>query len=57
LKQGLSNGSGIVSKTPDHEMFIHMSKAYSKMNKFMSSGNTVCRNESYQDGITNGAFW
>lgn len=38
-------------------MFVHMAKTYAKQNNHMNSGNIVCRNESYQEGIINGAFW
>jgi hypothetical protein len=41
----------------DHDWFVHVSKAYAKENKHMSSGKQLCRDEKYPEGITNGAQW
>ena len=46
-----------ISKTPDHSLWILLAKTYAKENKHMSSGKIVCRDESYKNGITNGAEW
>ena len=49
--------SGVISKTPDHDFFVHLAKSYAKENKHMNSGGVICKDEKYKDGITNGADW
>ena len=49
--------SGVISKTPDHDFFVHLAKTYTKENKHMNSGGVICKEEKYKDGITNGAEW
>lgn len=49
-----SNG---ISKTLDHDVFMHLAKTYSSNHATMSEG-SVCKNEDYfPDGITNGFSW
>jgi hypothetical protein len=49
--------AGVVSRTPDHDFFLHISKIYAKENQRMMFPVPVCRDDNFNDGITNGADW
>ncbi|KAL3992004.1 zinc finger protein [Sarotherodon galilaeus] len=54
------DGNSFYSKSPDDEVFQQVSRAYSQENPLMHQGHP-CKdlypNESFKDGITNGAQW
>lgn len=46
------------SRTPDHEVFYHLSKTYAAAHPFMSNSTLECPQWGYfKDGVTNGAEW
>lgn len=49
--------SGILSKTPDHPFFLHVSKEYAKGNPKMRRGGDCPSAGNFPGGITNGAHW
>ena len=49
-------GSGVVSPTPDHNLFKELASTYSNNHKTMHLSNNQCGNE-FSNGITNGADW
>jgi len=49
---------GGVSRTPDHDVFVHLAKTYTSNHPYMEDTSKVCEHWGYfQDGITNGADW
>ncbi|TRY61803.1 hypothetical protein TCAL_17225 [Tigriopus californicus] len=46
-----------ISKTPDHELFQKLALRYSKNHQTMHQGTGLCRNDTFPNGITNGADW
>lgn len=46
-----------IARTPDHELFQRLALIYSKSHQNMHQGTGLCRNDSFPDGITNGADW
>lgn len=44
------------SPTPDNEFFKYVAKLYASNHLTMHKGN-VCKEDTFQDGITNGAYW
>ncbi len=46
--------SGVYSATPDDKVFRQLANTYASTHKTMKN-KTTC--ESFEDGITNGAFW
>ena len=56
-KQMVEKGS--YSKSPDDAMFRHLALTYAKNHPIMKTGHPNCpgSNESFKDGITNGAYW
>ena len=55
-KDGARITSGKISKSPDHEVMIHLAKSYANLNPVMKHGNN-CPDESFPNGIVNGAEW
>ncbi|XP_067864382.1 carboxypeptidase D-like [Heptranchias perlo] len=53
--------SGYYSKSPDDEVFKYLAKSYASKHPVMKTGEPHCSNDSpeetFQDGITNGAQW
>ena len=48
---------GQISSTPDHDLFIDLSKIYANNHKDMFKGTGLCNNDYFANGITNGAQW
>lgn len=48
---------GGASLTPDHDVFIHLSKEYSYNHASMHLGNSCQDSRPFRDGITNGYEW
>ena len=48
--------SGVKSPAPDDPIFKHLALTYSLNHKTMRNG-SVCQDDSFPDGITNGAEW
>ncbi|TRY93922.1 hypothetical protein DNTS_035529 [Danionella cerebrum] len=51
---------GSYSSSPDDALFRHLARVYAENNPVMKTGQPKCtgnENESFQDGITNGAKW
>jgi hypothetical protein len=42
---------------PDHQFWLHAAETYSRQNSHMYSGKKVCGEDTYKNGITNGAQW
>ncbi|XP_008826960.1 carboxypeptidase D [Nannospalax galili] len=52
--------TGIYSKTSDDEVFKYLAKAYASNHPIMKTGEPHCpgdEDETFKDGITNGAHW
>ncbi|XP_028615164.1 carboxypeptidase D [Grammomys surdaster] len=52
--------TGIYSKTSDDEVFRYLAKAYASNHPIMKTGEPHCpgdEDETFKDGITNGAHW
>ena len=49
--------SGILSKTPDHPFFLHLSEEYAIRNPKMKRGGCDGEGGTFPGGITNGAHW
>ncbi|XP_069471346.1 carboxypeptidase D [Ambystoma mexicanum] len=52
--------SGAYSKSPDDKVFRYLARAYAEKNPVMSTGHPNCPldpDETFKDGITNGAEW
>ena len=50
-------GSGVISKTPDHNLFEDLALTFSTNHKTMQLSNNPCGNGEFNNGITNGADW
>ena len=50
-------GSGVISKTPDHNLFKDLALTFSTNHKTMQLSNNPCGNGEFNNGITNGADW
>ena len=48
--------NGQKSLTPDNTLFEHLAKTYANNHKTMKNG-SVCQDDSFANGITNGADW
>ncbi|CAG2171580.1 unnamed protein product, partial [Oppiella nova] len=48
--------TGHKSPTPDDELFLKLAKIYAENHKTMRNG-SVCLDDNFKDGITNGADW
>ncbi|KAF6723315.1 Carboxypeptidase M [Oryzias melastigma] len=55
--KGGSLQMGGASLTPDHDVFIHLSKEYSYNHASMHLGNSCQDSRPFRDGITNGYEW
>ncbi|KAM9468797.1 carboxypeptidase D [Clarias gariepinus] len=54
------NNTGMYSSSPDDALFRHLALVYAKNHPIMKTGRPNCKdepNETFQDGITNGAEW
>ena len=52
--------TGLYSKTSDDEVFRYLAKAYASNHPIMKTGEPHCpgdEDETFKDGITNGAHW
>ena len=49
--------SGLISPTPDQNLFKHLAAIYASNHENMFQGVGLCKTQSFQDGITNGAEW
>lgn len=52
--------SGVYSKSADDEVFKYLAKAYASHHPIMKTGTPNCpgeEDETFKDGITNGAHW
>ena len=52
--------TGVYSKTSDDEVFRYLAKAYASHHPIMKTGAPHCpgdEDETFKDGITNGAHW
>lgn len=52
--------SGEYSRSPDDALFRHLALVYAQNHPIMKTGNPNCPdepNETFKDGITNGAMW
>lgn len=53
-----SRQAGGVSRTPDHDVFVHLAKAYTANHPWMEDTTQKCPHWGFfKDGITNGADW
>ncbi|KAF2900813.1 hypothetical protein ILUMI_05352 [Ignelater luminosus] len=44
------------SPTPDNNLFKQLALTYAQLNSVMSTG-TACKDDTFDNGITNGAYW
>ncbi len=54
------DSEGTYSRSPDDALFRYLALVYAKNNPVMKTGEPKCEdniNETFEDGITNGAKW
>lgn len=57
-RTGDARKTGGVSRTPDHDVFVHLAKTYTSNHPYMEDTSKECEHWGYfRDGITNGADW
>ena len=49
--------TGIISPTPDNDLFKHLATVYASNHEDMFQGVGLCRQDNFTNGITNGAEW
>ena len=49
--------SGIISPTPDNDLFKHLATIYASNHEDMFQGVGLCNEDNFANGITNGAEW
>ena len=49
--------TGVISRTPDHDLFKHLATIYASNHEDMFQGSGLCKQQTFPNGITNGAEW
>ena len=49
--------SGVISETPDQNLFKHLATVYASNHENMFQGAGLCKQQNFENGVTNGAEW